>query len=80
VWVGEFSAVRWASGGEQYIRDLVNVFERNNMGWEYFSFGNWHGWNPDYDNIYTPPGEDPKAHYVGEKSLRWQTLKTIFGR
>ncbi|HUW26074.1 MAG TPA: cellulase family glycosylhydrolase [Gallionella sp.] len=79
VWVGEFSALRWAPGGEQYLKDLVGIFNRNGWGWSYFSFAtSWNGWNPNYDDSYTVSNEEAELHKVGENSKRWQTVKSIF--
>ena len=79
--IGEFSAVRWAEGGEQYIKDLVAIFNDYGWGWLYFSGSGWHGWNPDYNHHF--PGKDNgenrwQEDFVGEQSLRWQTLREIF--
>lgn len=79
VFIGEFSAVRWAAGGEQYVIDLASIFDEYNWGWTYFSATGWHGMNPDYDDKHS--SDDPtewKAHFVGNHSLRWQTLRSIF--
>lgn len=80
VYIGEFSAVRWAPGAEQYITDLVSIFNEFNWGWSYFSATGWHGWNPDYNTKYSDDHpENWKNDAVGEGSLRWNTLKGIFG-
>jgi hypothetical protein len=81
VWIGEFSAVRWAPGAEQYIKDLTSIFKTYGWGWAYHAYQEYHGWNPDYDASFaTDAPEDWKKHYVGETSTRWRTLKEIFGR
>lgn len=79
MWVGEFSAVRWAPGSEQYLTDLVNIFDSYGWGWSYFSFGGWNGWDPRYDTSYTPLPAAAKSHYMGTKSQRWRTLEAMFG-
>lgn len=80
VWVGEFSAVRWADGGEQYIKDLVSIFDSNNWGWSYFSGSGWHGWHPDYNQIKSclTANCNFKDHYLGNSSARWETLIDIY--
>lgn len=79
VWVGEFSAVRWAKGGDQYLRDVTEIFDENDWGWAYFSGTGWHGWNPDFDNLFaTDAPQDLPQHRVGFQSDRWQTLREIF--
>lgn len=79
VWIGEFGAVRWADGGEQYLLDLTSIFNQYGWGWCYFAYKGYHGWNPDYDtNFSTDDPKDWKWHYVGKKSTRWTTLKKMF--
>ncbi len=78
VWIGEFSAIRWAPGAEQYVYDLISIFDAYGWAWTYFSLNGWHGWNPDY-NHHQPVKEEWKQQYVGKKSKRWRTLKNAFG-
>jgi aryl-phospho-beta-D-glucosidase BglC (GH1 family) len=79
VFIGEFSAVRWAKGGETYLTDLVSIFNEFGWGWAYFSATGWHGWNPDYSSDYGN-NEQSKQQLIGERSQRWQTLRTIFAK
>ena len=79
VWVGEFSAVRWAEGGEQYLEDLVGVFDEYGWGWAYWSFAWWHGWNPNYDDQFFEGSSGWEEHRLGTRSKRWQTLREMFG-
>ncbi|HEX5314952.1 MAG TPA: cellulase family glycosylhydrolase [Gammaproteobacteria bacterium] len=72
VWVGEFSAVRWAPGSDQYLRDLVSLFESHGWGWSYFSVGGWTGWDPRFSS------SPDHAKMVGSSSQRWQTLEALF--
>ncbi len=44
---GEFSVVRWAEGRDQYLEDVLSIFEDNDIAWAYFSFNGWQGW--DYE-------------------------------
>jgi len=79
VWIGEFSAIRWAPGADKYLLDLAAEFNAQGWGWSYFSFGEYHGWNPDYGTGFsTDAREDWEAHYTGEKSARWSTLRKMF--
>ena len=82
VWVGEFSAVRWAKGDERYLQDMATIFDNLGWGWAYFNASGWHGWNPDYNSRY--PGNDSASStwqndYQGDSSVRWQTLRALFG-
>lgn len=47
VFVGEFSAPRWAPDGSAaaYLRDCIDVFEEFGWDWAYHSFREWHAWN-----------------------------------
>lgn len=77
VYVGEFSAVRWAPGAETYIKDLVSIFNAHNWGWAYFAYAGWNGWNPNYNDEYSHKPAVIKRDYVGLKSKRWATLRSI---
>jgi hypothetical protein len=81
VMVGEFGAVRWAEGGEQYLRDLTSIFNEYGWGWAYFSGSGWHGWNADYNQNYAGNSKAGawKSDYVGDGSERWKTLRAIYG-
>jgi len=78
IWVGEFGAMRWAQGAEQYLKDLVEIFEGHEWGWAYFSGTGFHGWNPNYNSSYSPNQADAQDQIEGDKSLRWQTLRSLF--
>jgi len=79
VWVGEFSAARWAPGSEDYIKDLVDIFESYGWGWSYFQYNGSHIWNPDYDDNYASnKREEWTKHYIGKSSKRWDTLRSVF--
>lgn len=56
VWCGEFGAVRWANGAQEWFRDLIDVFESNKIGWAYYSFREWHAMDIEMDaNIKNRP-------------------------
>lgn len=80
VWIGEFGTIVWAKGGEQYILDLVDVFNAWNWSWTYFSLNGYFGWSPDYDNQMPNPMSTWPKHRVGATSLRWKTLRKAAGR
>lgn len=81
VWIGEFSVVRWAPGAEQYLLDVTSIFKSYGWGWSYQAYKEYHAWNPDYDTLFaTDDPNDWKKHYVGESSVRWRTLKEMFGK
>ncbi len=45
MYIGEFSAIRWAPGADTYLKDLIEIFEAHRWDWSYHSFREWHGWN-----------------------------------
>jgi endoglucanase len=55
MFIGEFSAIRWAPGGSatRYLRDVIEILEENGWDWTYHAFREWHGWSVEH-------GDDPK--------------------
>jgi len=54
IFIGEFSAVRWAAAGSayNYLKDVISVFEENGWDWTYHAFREWQGWSVEYtENI-----------------------------
>lgn len=49
LYVGEFSAVRWAPDGSaaRYVQDAIAQFNRHGWSWAYHEFRTWHGWDPE---------------------------------
>lgn len=56
IFIGEFSAVRWAPGSSSYnyLHDVIDIFESNGWNWTYHAFREWNGWSVEY-------GSDPNA-------------------
>lgn len=50
IYIGEFSAIRWAPGSSayNYIRDSISIFEDYNWDWSYHAFREWDGWSVEY--------------------------------
>ncbi|MDX1763451.1 MAG: cellulase family glycosylhydrolase, partial [bacterium] len=80
VWIGEFSAARWAPGGEQYLEDVSGIFNQNGWGWSYYMYNGSPVWNPHYSAEYASEQNRKlwKKQYVGLASSRWKTLRKIF--
>ncbi|HEY3322777.1 MAG TPA: glycoside hydrolase family 5 protein [Planctomycetota bacterium] len=57
VYLGEFSAIRWAPGdsARDYLRDCIDLFEEYGWDWSYHAFREWDGWSVEH-------GSDPKDH------------------
>ncbi len=49
IYVGEFSAVRWAPGAYDYIKDVIDVFEEHGWDWTYHAFREHPCWGVEYD-------------------------------
>jgi hypothetical protein len=81
VYIGEFSAVRWAPGGDRFVGDLIDLFDSDGFSWMYFTYG-YHAWNPSYNNQFS--GNDASGewnkHYAGEDTPRWMILKKAFSK
>jgi hypothetical protein len=50
VYIGEFSAIRWApdNSAYRYLSDLVDVFESHGWDWSYHAFREWDGWSVEH--------------------------------
>ena len=61
IYVGEFSAIAWAEGAENYLRDCIDVFEEYGWDWSYHAFREWKGWSVEHegpDGAHMVPSED----------------------
>ena len=50
MYVGEFSAIRWAPGNSayRYLRDLIDLFEEYGWDWSYHAYREFHGWSAEH--------------------------------
>jgi endoglucanase len=53
IWVGEFSAPRWAPDGSaaRYLADSIALFNQYGWSWAYHEFRTWHGWDPEMSAV-----------------------------
>jgi hypothetical protein len=49
IYVGEFSAIAWAKGAENYLRDCISLFEEYGWDWCYHAFREWEGWSVEHE-------------------------------
>ncbi len=49
IYCGEFSAVAWAPGADQYLRDCIDIFEEYGWDWSYHAFREWEGWSVEHE-------------------------------
>jgi len=50
IFVGEFSAARWAGGAATYLRDCIDIFESYGWSWTYHVFRESPVWSLEYQN------------------------------
>ncbi|TWU34334.1 glycoside hydrolase family 5 protein [Novipirellula artificiosorum] len=55
IYVGEFSAIRWAPGAAQYLSDCIDLFEEYDWDWTYHAYREWDGWSVEHN-------DDPNDH------------------
>ena len=76
MYVGEFSAIRWAPDGSahRYLRDCIDLFEELGWDWSYHAFREWSGWSVEHttDPKDSKPSPTPTA--------REQLLRRWFAR
>ncbi len=61
IYVGEFSAIRWAPGAADYLRDCIDIFEEYGWDWTYHAFREWDGWSVEHgsDKNDAQPTKEP---------------------
>ena len=70
IFVGEFSAITWAPGADEWIRDCTEVLNEYGWDWCYHAFREWDGWSVEKTwkcldpktnrDIYEPSDNDPR--------------------
>ncbi len=52
IYVGEFSAVRWApdNSAYRYLQDVTSLFEEYGWDWSYHAYREWEGWSVEHGN------------------------------
>lgn len=50
IYIGEFSAIRWAPGNSahDYLRDVIELCEEHGWDWAYHAFREWNGWSVEH--------------------------------
>jgi len=63
IYIGEFSAIRWAPGNSAacYLSDVVDICEAHGWDWSYHAFREWNGWSVEHgpDPQDTKPASTP---------------------
>ncbi|MBN1816932.1 MAG: cellulase family glycosylhydrolase [Sedimentisphaerales bacterium] len=74
IYVGEFSAIRWAPGRSAYLylRDCIELFEEYGWDWSYHAFREWDGWSVEHT------GDRSNRRPSAEPTERQQLLVSYF--
>lgn len=69
IYMGEFSAIRWAPGDSayRYLRDVIDIFEKHDWDWSYHAFREWHGWSVEHSS--DPKDTRPSAQPTDRQRL-----------
>ena len=49
IFVGEFSVINWAKGGDRYLADMIELFEEYGWDWAYHAFREWDAWSIEHE-------------------------------
>ncbi len=71
IFVGEFSAIRWAPGACDYLRDCIEVFEEYGWDWTYHAYREWDGWSVEHGSDRTSRDPAPMPTDRQKLLLRW---------
>jgi len=74
IYVGEFSAIRWAPGAAAYLQELIGLFEEHGWDWAYHAFREWDGWSVEHGPL------QGDARRALEETDRARVLKAGFAR
>ena len=74
IYVGEFSAIRWAPGAADYLRDCIDLFEEYGWDWTYHAYREWDGWSVEHSSA--PQDHEPTR----EPGDRMRLLLEWFGK
>lgn len=76
IYIGEFSAIRWAPDGSayRYLNDVIDIFESHGWDWSYHAFREWQGWSVEHT-------EDPaNPRPATQPTQRQQLLQRWFSQ
>ena len=68
IYVGEFSAIAWAEGAENYLRDCIELFREYGWDWTYHAFREWAGWSVEHEGAdaahLVPSSDNPRKRVL----------------
>ncbi len=66
--VGEFSAISWAKGADQYLADCIDIFNEHGWDWTYHAFREYQGWSVEHEHIgakkFQPSKDNPRKRVL----------------
>jgi endoglucanase len=74
IYVGEFSAARWAPGAANYLRDCIAIFEEYGWDWTYHAYREWDGWSVEHGP--NPDDHQPTREPTDRKRLLLEWFAT----
>lgn len=77
IFVGEFSATRWALGCAQYLQDVMDIFEEYGWGYCHHAFREANMWDVEYQAM---PANQGGGVYQGPTTDRALTIINQFSR
>lgn len=68
LYLGEFSAIRWAPNNSavRYLKDVIDIFEENGWDWAYHAYREWSGWSVEHG---TDKDNDKKSETPTDREL-----------
>ena len=72
IYVGEFSAICWAPGAENYLRDCIELFGEYGWDWTYHAFREWAGWSVEHEG-----GDDASLRPSADNPRKQALLKGL---
>ena len=74
IYIGEFSAVRWAPGKSayNYLKDMISIFEKEGWDWTYHAFRESDAWSLEHD------GNIKNKRPVKKQTDRLTLIKSFF--
>ena len=70
IYVGEFSAIAWADGAGEYLRDCISLFEEYGWDWTFHAFDEFEGWSIEHESDrpfeFRPSAENPRKQALLE--------------
>ena len=64
IYIGEFSAIAWGEGAENWLADWIGVMNSNRWDWSYHAFREWNGWSVEHTasavGVYQTSSDNPR--------------------